>query len=140
MDSRVTSMIAAGRAESGRGLSSLSLDSASASGRSVVTRADEGVAPSSRVAAQVDTTGGVGELPHEPVRVQLSDYIDDSLGESSRRRIDGHLSQCAPCTAVLSTMRETVRALGRLPVKKAPSGAVARIVEQARREHEQQRT
>ena len=45
MESRVTSIIAAGRAESGRGSQRLGPDSGSASGRTAVTKADEGVAP-----------------------------------------------------------------------------------------------
>jgi len=139
MESRVTSIIAAGRSESGRGPQRLGPDSGSASGRTAVTKADEGVAPTHRGATQIvnpGSSGGVGiaEVPHELIRGQLSEYLDDSLKESDRRRIDGHLASCPPCLAYLNTLRATVRALGVLPPPKAPSGIRARIVDQARRE------
>jgi len=107
-----------------------------------VTKADEGVAPTYRVAAQVDTTGtpgggvGVADLTHEDVRQRLSEYLDNSLGETERRRIDGHLARCRPCTAYLNTLRTTVRALGLLPAPKAPTKARTEILERARRECE----
>ena len=106
-----------------------------------MTKADEGVAPTVRGATQIVTPNnsgsvGIAELTHELVRGQLSAYLDDSLSESDRRRIDGHLAACEPCTAYLNTLRATVRALDLLPAPKAPSGIRARIVEQARRESE----
>lgn len=105
-----------------------------------MTKADEGVAPTPRGTAHLGTPTsasagvGVAELTHELVRQQLSDYLDDALGESARRRIDGHLATCQPCAAYLGTLRVTVRGLQQLPAAKAPRGAAARIVEQARRE------
>jgi anti-sigma factor RsiW len=108
----------------------------SASGRSVVTRADEGVAPVSRGATQPATQGstGVADLTHDLVRGQASDYLDDTLSEAVRHRIDRHLASCTSCAAHLETLRTTVQALGQLPARKAPSGARARILEQARSE------
>jgi hypothetical protein len=141
MESRVTSIIAAGRAESGRGSQRLGPDSGSASGRTAVTKADEGVAPTPRGTAHLGTpvstsaSVGVAEVTHELVREQLSEYLDGSLGESERRRIDGHLAGCPPCVAYLDTLRVTVRGVQQLPPAKAPRGVAARIVEQARREH-----
>ena len=140
MESRVTSITAAGRAESGRGSQRLGPDSGSASGRTAVTKADEGVAPTARGATHLgnptSTSAGVGvaELTHELVREQLSDYLDDTVDESARRRIDGHLAGCPPCAVYLDTLRVTVRGVQQLPAAKAPRGAAARIVEQARRE------
>ncbi len=101
-----------------------------------MTKADEGVTPSSRGAAHAASAGtGVAELTHDLVRGQLSDYLDDTIGEAARRRVDGHLASCQDCTAYLNTLRATVRTLGQLPAPRAPSGARARILEQARREH-----
>jgi anti-sigma factor RsiW len=107
-----------------------------------VTKADEGVAPAARSTAQLGNSTstsasiGVAELTHELVREQLSDYLDDALGESTRRRIDGHLAQCPPCAAYLETLRVTVRGVQKLPPAKAPRSVAVRIVEQARREHD----
>lgn len=101
-----------------------------------MTRADEGVAPVSRGATQTATQGstGVADITHDLVRGQLSEYLDDTLGEAVRHRIDRHLASCAACAAQLETLRTTVRALGQLPAPKAPAGARARILEQARSE------
>ena len=107
-----------------------------------MTKADEGVAPTARGTAHLGTPAsasasvGVAELTHELVREQLSDYLDDGLGESARRRIDGHLASCSPCAAYLRTLRATVRGVQQLPAPKAPRGAAARIIDQARREHD----
>jgi anti-sigma factor RsiW len=105
-----------------------------------VTKADEGVVPTPHGGTHIVTSGSVGvaELTHEIVRGLLSDYLDDALDESDRRRIDGHLAGCPPCVAYLHTLRTTVQAVGRLPAPKAPHGARARIVEQARREHDEE--
>jgi anti-sigma factor RsiW len=106
-----------------------------------VTKADDGVAPAARGATHIGTPAGTGasvgiaELTHDLVRGQLSDYLGDTLGEAARRRVDSHLAVCPPCVAFLDSLRVTVRALGQLPARKAPTGAIARIVEQARREH-----
>jgi anti-sigma factor RsiW len=74
------------------------------------------------------------EVTHELIRGQFTEYLDGSLGESDRRRVDTHLGTCPPCRAFLNTFRATVRALGTLPAPKAPAGIRARIVEQVRRE------
>jgi anti-sigma factor RsiW len=111
-----------------------------------VTKADKGVAPSLGGATHIGNPGssaavGVVELTHDLVRAQLSEYLDGTLGESDRRRFDRHLAACLPCTAYLSTLRQTVRAvqaLGSASSPKAPARARSRIVEQARRESESQ--
>lgn len=142
MERRVTPIDAPGRVESGQGSQRLGPDSGSASGRTAVTKADEGVAPTIRGATQIVTSNngsgsiGIAEVTHELVRGRLSEYLDDSLSERDRRRVEGHLAACPPCTAYLNTLRATVRALGVLPAPKAPSGIRARIVEQARRQSE----
>ena len=108
-----------------------------------MTKADEGVAPTPRGAPQLGSptstsaSVGVAELTHELVRQQLSDYLDDALGESMRRRIDRHLAGCPACAVYLDALRVTVRGVQQLPAAKAPRGAAARIVEQARREQAQ---
>ena len=106
-----------------------------------MTKADEGVAPTPRGTAHLgsptSTTASVGvaELTHADVRAQLSDYLDDALSEAARHRIDKHLAACPPCSVYLDSLRVTVRGVQQLPAAKAPRGVVARIVEQARREH-----
>src|SRR3954466_12536183 len=99
MERRVTQIVAPGRVDSGQGSQRLGPDSGSASGRTAVTKADEGVAPSRRSATHIGNHGSsaavsVAELTHELMRGQLSEYLDGTLGESDRRRLEHHLSAC----------------------------------------------
>ena len=101
-----------------------------------MTKPDNGVVPASSRTAQAATHGSVGvaELTHTDVRNSLSDYLDNSLAQSERRRIDGHLAACRPCAAFLTTLRATIRVAETLPRPKAPAQSRARILEAARRE------
>lgn len=102
-----------------------------------MTNADEGAARAANGAAQVGTTAlgvGVAELTHHAVRGQLSEYLDGTLGDGDRWRIDRHLTGCRACSAYLATLRATVEALEQLPRPTAPTGARSKILEQARRE------
>ena len=45
----------------------------------------------------------------------VSDYLEDRLGADERERFEGHLAVCEDCREYVEQMRETVRALGRLP-------------------------
>jgi anti-sigma factor RsiW len=101
-----------------------------------VTKPDNGVAPATSRAAQAATHGSVGvaDLTHADVRNWLSDYLDDSLAQSERRRVDGHLLRCRACTAYLATLRATVRAAEALPRPKAPAHIRARILDRVRTE------
>jgi hypothetical protein len=142
MERCVTSITAEQRLESGQGTQHLGPDSGSASGRTAVTKADEGVAPGARVTMQLGTSTntttsvGVAELTHADVRAQLSDYLDDALGEAARHRIDKHLAICQPCSAFLESLRLTVQVSGSLPPAKAPARVRDSILDLARREHD----
>src|SRR6266536_3000763 len=136
MERRVTSDVAAARYENGRGPAILGPDTGSASGRSAVTKPDNGVVPATSRAAQAATHGSVGvaDLTHTDVRSMLSDYLDDSLTSSDRRRVERHLHVCRPCSADLATLRATVRATQVLPQPKAPAQARAMILDRVRSE------
>jgi anti-sigma factor RsiW len=45
----------------------------------------------------------------------VTDYLEGALPETERRRFDEHLSSCPYCLTYLDQMRQTIRALGRLP-------------------------
>src|SRR3954447_25452817 len=112
MERRVTSSVAAVRSENGRGPAILGPDTGSASGRSAVTKPDNGVVPATSRTAQAVTHGSVGvaDLTHTDVRNWMSDYLDDALSPSDRRRLEGHLLTCRSCLAHLATLRVTVQA------------------------------
>jgi anti-sigma factor RsiW len=58
------------------------------------------------------------DLPEMPCRelVQLvTDYLEDRLPPEDRDRFEAHIAECEYCDAYLEQMRQTIRALGRLP-------------------------
>jgi anti-sigma factor RsiW len=58
------------------------------------------------------------DLPEMPCRelVELvTDYLEDRLSPSERARFEAHLAECEYCETYLEQMRQTIRALGRLP-------------------------
>ena len=42
----------------------------------------------------------------------VTDYLDGTLAEEDRRRLERHLSECPYCAAYIEQMRQTVDALG----------------------------
>jgi anti-sigma factor RsiW len=58
------------------------------------------------------------QLPEMPCRelVELvSDYLQDRLSPRDRARFETHLAECEYCETYLEQMRQSIRALGRLP-------------------------
>jgi anti-sigma factor RsiW len=45
----------------------------------------------------------------------VTDYLEDRLPPDERERFEQHLAICPGCQAYLDQMRQTLRALGRLP-------------------------
>jgi anti-sigma factor RsiW len=45
----------------------------------------------------------------------VSDYLEGKLDAPARERFDEHLAVCPDCQEYVEQVRETVRALGRLP-------------------------
>lgn len=45
----------------------------------------------------------------------VSDYLDGALDPETHRRVAQHLQQCPGCRVYVEQVRQTVRALGRLP-------------------------
>ena len=57
----------------------------------------------------------------------VSDYLDGGLDPETRRRVEEHLALCPPCRVYVEQVRDTVRALGRLPEDELPEHAVAEL-------------
>lgn len=136
MERRVTTSAASERAENGRGHLTTGPESSRASGRSAVTKADDGVAPDMSGGAQAVTSRGVGvaELTHATVRGQLSEYLDQTLDARDRQRANRHLAGCDDCAAYLRTLDATRHAAGQLPSHRAPAGSHGRILDRVRRD------
>ena len=45
----------------------------------------------------------------------VTDYLEDRLSPGDRARFEAHLDGCEYCGTYLEQMRQTIRALGRLP-------------------------
>ena len=44
----------------------------------------------------------------------ITDYLEDALSRSQRRRFEAHLAGCEHCTEYLAQMRRTIATSGRL--------------------------
>jgi anti-sigma factor RsiW len=42
----------------------------------------------------------------------ITDYLEDALSRSARRRLEAHLANCEHCTEYLEQMRATIRLTG----------------------------
>jgi anti-sigma factor RsiW len=47
----------------------------------------------------------------------ITDYLEDALPRSARRRFEAHLAGCEHCTEYLAQMRRTIALSGRLAVE-----------------------
>lgn len=50
----------------------------------------------------------------------VTDYLEDALSASERRRFDEHLATCPYCQIYMDQMRQTIRTLGHLPEEAIP--------------------
>ena len=57
------------------------------------------------------------DLPCQELVELVTDYLEDRLPVSTRARFEGHLTQCSGCRTYLEQMRQTIRAIGRLPTE-----------------------
>ena len=55
------------------------------------------------------------DLPCQELVELVTDYLEGRLSASERLRFEAHLTGCSGCRTYLEQMRQTVRALGRLP-------------------------
>jgi hypothetical protein len=62
----------------------------------------------------------------------LSEYVDGTLAERERARVDAHLATCQTCREEVALARAAVPALASLPEAPVPLGVTGRVVEVAR--------
>jgi hypothetical protein len=60
------------------------------------------------------------QFRHRRFRRDLSAYVDDTLSEQARRRLEAHLHSCEACRQELAELRTTVEAVGSLPMAEVP--------------------
>ncbi|MCZ6614848.1 MAG: zf-HC2 domain-containing protein [Chloroflexi bacterium] len=56
----------------------------------------------------------------EKLREMASLHLDGELSEEERRQIEFHLEQCEMCSGFVSTLRETINMLQKLPPQGIP--------------------
>jgi predicted anti-sigma-YlaC factor YlaD len=63
----------------------------------------------------------------------VTDYLEDALPLSDRRRFDEHLTTCPFCRIYLDQMRQTIRTLGHLPEEAISPDALEALLARFRR-------
>ncbi|MHB8243631.1 MAG: anti-sigma factor family protein [Solirubrobacteraceae bacterium] len=63
----------------------------------------------------------------------ITDYLEDALPRSQRRRFDAHLAGCEHCSEYLEQMRETIRLTGRLRAEDMTGEMLAEFTQLYRR-------
>lgn len=59
----------------------------------------------------------------------VTDYIEDALAPTERRRVAGHLAACSGCRVYLDQMRHTIRAAGQIPEESIAPEAKERLLD-----------
>ena len=65
---------------------------------------------------------------HELVEL-VTDYLEGTLPESEKARLEAHLAECDGCTEYLEQMRRTIELTGRLSEESIPPVAKDRLLE-----------
>ena len=71
----------------------------------------------------------IDELTCRELVEVITDYLEGSLTPTERVRFEEHIVMCAPCTAYLEQMRETIRLTGTLREEEIPEPARERLLE-----------
>jgi anti-sigma factor RsiW len=59
----------------------------------------------------------------------VTDYIEGTLPNRVRRRVEEHLAVCEGCTTYLQQMRETIRLTGKLTEEQIPADQKQRLLD-----------
>jgi anti-sigma factor RsiW len=68
-------------------------------------------------------------MPCQELVELITAYLDGALSDVDRMRFEEHLESCRYCRTYLEQMRQTIRALGRLPETSIPEEAKAELLE-----------
>ena len=69
------------------------------------------------------------DLPCQELVELVTDYLENRLPDNTRARFEAHLGQCSGCRTYLEQMRQTIRALGRVPTESIDPEARDRLLE-----------
>jgi anti-sigma factor RsiW len=68
------------------------------------------------------------DLPCQELVELVTGHLEGRLAPMEQRRFEAHLALCRGCRTYLEQMRQTVRALGRLPEESIEPGARDRLL------------
>jgi anti-sigma factor RsiW len=77
----------------------------------------------------------VSELTCREMVELVTDYLEERLEPAERARFEAHLALCEDCEAYLAQMRQTVRALGRLPDDPTSAAMLGKLLDAFRDWH-----
>jgi predicted anti-sigma-YlaC factor YlaD len=69
------------------------------------------------------------DLPCQELVELVTDYLEERLTSSTRVRFEEHLAGCSGCRTYVEQMRQTIRALGRIPPESIQPEARDRLLE-----------
>jgi anti-sigma factor RsiW len=68
------------------------------------------------------------DLPCQELVELVTDYLEGRLAPMEQRRFEAHLALCRGCRTYLEQMRQTIRALGKLPEESIDPEAKERLL------------
>ena len=68
------------------------------------------------------------EMPCKELVEVITEYLEDRLSATDRKRFEAHLAQCDACRTYLDQFRQTIRSLGRLPEESLSAQAKAALL------------
>jgi anti-sigma factor RsiW len=78
-------------------------------------------------------TSDAQELTCKELVELVTDYLEESLSPTNRKRFDEHVVTCPYCQIYLEQMRQTIRTLGRLPEESLTPKALEALLHHFRR-------
>jgi anti-sigma factor RsiW len=75
------------------------------------------------------TSSQIPEIACRELVELVTDYLEGRLPPEERARFDVHLAECDGCATYLEQMRQTIRALGRVPEESLSGEARDRLLE-----------
>jgi len=76
----------------------------------------------------VSTERGLSVSCKEVVEL-ITDYLEGRLSEERRADVEAHLQLCDPCLVYIEQMRQTIRALGHVPLDSLSGDAKSTLLD-----------
>ena len=77
----------------------------------------------------MDPVNTADEMACEELVEVLTDYLEATLPDADRRRLEAHIAGCDPCREYIEQMRATLRAVGRLGAAELDADARSRLLD-----------